>query len=408
MNSILRCRAWLYRAAGLVALLCGASPGVLRAQAPSFTRVYGGGAWAGGLSGDGSTIVGGMTGPVAGRWVNAGAFQFLLSNGVAMGVSADGSTSVVKLLGQVARWHNTSVQYINPPSGYGLSYNYGTGVSGNGDILLMNPLILGRSRAFHWTTKLGWQSLPCPPEFLGTYAAGMSHSGDVTVGEATITTNRLRAVRWLGTTAIEDLGLPAGFDQGSARGVSGDGQFIVGQVGPPFASGSFPFVWTPETGFTVIPNLPGSTDGWANGVSYDGSVVVGLCSFGIGVSSRAFVWTRADGTRDLFQEFARYGLNTIGVVQASDLLYVSYDGREFAGSCGGCVWYARLPQGFACFANCDLSTTPPYLSVADFSCFLNFFIAGNTDANCDQSTAPPVLNVNDFFCFLNRFAAGCP
>src|SRR5262249_31097857 len=60
-----------------------------------------------------------------------------------------------------------------------------------------------------------------------------------------------------------------------------------------------------------------------------------------------------------------------------------------------------------CYANCDQSTTVPVLNVADFSCFLNAFAAGNLYANCDGSTTSPVLNVGDFSCFLNRFAAGC-
>jgi WD40 repeat protein len=61
-----------------------------------------------------------------------------------------------------------------------------------------------------------------------------------------------------------------------------------------------------------------------------------------------------------------------------------------------------------CYANCDLSTTPPILNVQDFSCFLNLFAAGSSYTNCDGSTVPPVLNVQDFACFLNRFAQGCP
>jgi len=60
-----------------------------------------------------------------------------------------------------------------------------------------------------------------------------------------------------------------------------------------------------------------------------------------------------------------------------------------------------------CYANCDGSTAPPILNVADFSCFLNRFTAGDSYANCDDSTNPPVLNVQDFACFLNTFAAGC-
>jgi hypothetical protein len=62
----------------------------------------------------------------------------------------------------------------------------------------------------------------------------------------------------------------------------------------------------------------------------------------------------------------------------------------------------------SCYANCDGSTTVPVLNVADFTCFLNRFAAGESYANCDNSTSQPVLNVADFTCFLNSFAAGCP
>jgi hypothetical protein len=63
--------------------------------------------------------------------------------------------------------------------------------------------------------------------------------------------------------------------------------------------------------------------------------------------------------------------------------------------------------GPACYANCDGSTNPPILNVADFGCFLTKFAAGDLYANCDNSTTPPVLNVADFGCFLTSFAAGC-
>jgi len=63
--------------------------------------------------------------------------------------------------------------------------------------------------------------------------------------------------------------------------------------------------------------------------------------------------------------------------------------------------------GASCFANCDQSTTIPFLNVNDFVCFQSQFAAGNTAANCDGSTTIPVLNVNDFVCFQARFAAGC-
>jgi hypothetical protein len=61
----------------------------------------------------------------------------------------------------------------------------------------------------------------------------------------------------------------------------------------------------------------------------------------------------------------------------------------------------------SCYANCDASTTAPFLNVNDFICFQTKFAAGDTYANCDGSTIPPVLNVNDFLCFQSRFASGC-
>jgi hypothetical protein len=61
-----------------------------------------------------------------------------------------------------------------------------------------------------------------------------------------------------------------------------------------------------------------------------------------------------------------------------------------------------------CYADCDGSTASPVLNVADFTCFLQRFAAGESYANCDGSTQSPVLNIADFTCFLQRFAAGCP
>jgi len=70
--------------------------------------------------------------------------------------------------------------------------------------------------------------------------------------------------------------------------------------------------------------------------------------------------------------------------------------------------YATLAAPPLCYANCDASTTPPILNVADFSCFLTRYAGGDAYANCDGSVQPPVLNVADFSCFLVKYAAGCP
>jgi hypothetical protein len=66
------------------------------------------------------------------------------------------------------------------------------------------------------------------------------------------------------------------------------------------------------------------------------------------------------------------------------------------------------PPPSPCYPNCDESTTQPILNIADFTCFLQRFAAGDPYANCDRGYTPPVLNVGDFTCFLQRFTAGCP
>jgi hypothetical protein len=73
------------------------------------------------------------------------------------------------------------------------------------------------------------------------------------------------------------------------------------------------------------------------------------------------------------------------------------------------VFYADTWElGAPCSANCDHSTTPPVLNVADFLCFQSNFASNNPAANCDGSTIPPILNIADFICFQSAFAQGCP
>ena len=71
------------------------------------------------------------------------------------------------------------------------------------------------------------------------------------------------------------------------------------------------------------------------------------------------------------------------------------------------AWTPGVVAQPSCYANCDGSTTVPFLNVNDFICFQQQFAAGDTYANCDASTTAPVLNVNDFICFQQQFAAGC-
>ncbi|MEX2217265.1 MAG: hypothetical protein WD749_00770 [Phycisphaerales bacterium] len=95
--------------------------------------------------------------------------------------------------------------------------------------------------------------------------------------------------------------------------------------------------------------------------------------------------------------FAALDLPALGAGVAWEVAYL-----------GGASPRVALRAVGACYPNCDASSQPPVLNVADFGCFLTRYAAGEAYANCDGSTQPPVLNVADFGCFLTRYAAGCP
>ena len=127
----------------------------------------------------------------------------------------------------------------------------------------------------------------------------------------------------------------------------------------------------------------------------------------------------ASGTEPLSYQWRKDGINLVdggrlaGV--RTDTLTINYTTYADAGLydavvTGPCSSMASNAAALTvlCYANCDGSTTAPVLNIADFTCFLNRFAAGDPWANCNHSTTPPVLNVADFTCFLNAFAAGCP
>jgi hypothetical protein len=58
-----------------------------------------------------------------------------------------------------------------------------------------------------------------------------------------------------------------------------------------------------------------------------------------------------------------------------------------------------------CYPNCDNSTIPPVVNIADFSCFLQKFAKNDPYANCNVDAT---IDIADFACFLQKFAAGCP
>jgi uncharacterized membrane protein len=193
---------------------------------------------------------------------------------------------------------------------------------------------------------------------------------------------------------------------GSPADLSYDGSVIVG------SADGVAFRWTQAGGLVSLGVLAGYQSSGATAVSVDGSVVVGTC-LGAGSAVAPFIWDAQHGMRNLRDLLASAGVATTGWSSLGPVA-ISADGRTIAGDginpAGHAeAWIARLGDPAPnCYANCDQGTTQPILNVQDFTCFLQRFAAGESDANCDQSTSPPVLNVADFTCFLQSFAAGCP
>jgi hypothetical protein len=111
-------------------------------------------------------------------------------------------------------------------------------------------------------------------------------------------------------------------------------------------------------------------------------------------------WMTIDGGGITYMSGADYEFGT--TVGQPDTGFSSGECYEFNGG----FWSIIAPP--SCYANCDHSSTPPILNVADFTCFLQRYAAGDCFANCDGSTQAPILNVADFTCFLQAYAAGCP
>jgi len=269
--------------------------------------------------------------------------------------------------------------------------------------------------AFVWTQAAGIVGLgDLPGGTLDSRAYGISADGAVIVGAGTSAIGTA-PVMW--AFGIHNLGylLQGAFaPQGAAYAVSADGQTIVGYSSS--VNGTMEaFRWN-NLGMIGLGDLPGGpfqSQAWA--VSDDGQVVVGQGTlegglFGAGQSA-AFIWDAAHGMRNLQQVLTDAGLNLTGWTLSSARA-ISSDGVTIAGiginpAGDGEGWIAPLPRP-TCYPNCDQSTTPPVLNIADFVCFLNKFASGDTYADCDNSSVPPILSVQDFGCFLNRFYAGCP
>ena len=135
-----------------------------------------------------------------------------------------------------------------------------------------------------------------------SHAKGVSDDGEVVVGQGSNSyANAGAAFRWDADSGMLDLGiLPGGEFASNAMGISGDGQTIVGissTPGPYLATR-----WTEADGLRSLDGLPaGFTPTVAHDASFDGSVIVGYGDAKIEGSNwhRAFRWESSTGVVNL-------------------------------------------------------------------------------------------------------------
>jgi probable HAF family extracellular repeat protein len=173
------------------------------------------------------------------------------------------------------------------------------------------------------------------------------------------------------------------------------------------------FTWSAVGGFTFFSSFGGLTnaDVYPKGINNEGQVV-GYAQFdpNLSVTFHAFVWDAQNGIRNLnaLAQGVPAGFIMDRALKINEQGWIVGDGHYGPnwGSSRAFVLRPLTPPG-GCYANCDQSASQPVLNVADFTCFLQRYAAGENYANCDQSTSAPVLNVADFTCFLQQYAAGC-
>jgi hypothetical protein len=258
----------------------------------------------------------------------------------------------------------------------------------------------GYSRAALWTGSVGsYQSLH-PSGFTESVAVGSDgtrQAGSTYGGGA-----GFRPVMWAGTPQSMISLLPHGVVAGQVHGVFADQQVgYASYVG----IGTQAALWRGSAESYINLNPPGA--GWSMAAATCGVAQAGGATLP-GYGGTAGVWF---GTAESFVPLGPYLPPTHPEALANSITY--HNGRLYVGGYGtniqtgnieAILWIGPGP----CYPNCDGSSAAPQLNIADFTCFLQSFAAGEAYANCDGSTAAPALNVADFVCFLQRFAAGCP
>jgi uncharacterized membrane protein len=380
------------------------------------------------VSPDGEFVVGvsrDALGEIAFRWSRAGGLVTLgrLSNATpnsqALAVSADGS--VAGGFASTSRGPGEPVLYfadgsINNIRGLRGSLSFGsvTGLSTTGVFACGSSVVGGafNFRAWRYSPETGVVDLGVPTGFTDAQASGISPEGSCVVGlVGTAFFQTSQPFIWRRSTGVVPLGnLPGGlFASGEARSCSAYGRTVVGHS---YSARANPeaFRYTTRGGMVGLGDLPGGTsESYARGVSADGVVIVGISSTGTTatpIGQEAFYWTAFGGLRRLADVATEAGLDLQGFVferaQAvnADGTVIVGSGR-FAGTGDTQAFLLRLPlpRRTSDF-NSDGVT-----NIDDIFIYLNDWFLGLPRADFN---AGGVVNIDDIFIFLNAWFAASP
>jgi probable HAF family extracellular repeat protein len=161
-----------------------------------------------------------------------------------------------------------------------------SGVNADGTVVVGQAIdASGHAQAFRWTAASGMVGLGFLPGLNTSDASGVNANGTVVVGLASDASGHAQAFRWTAASGMVGLGFVPGGSSSAARGVNANGTVVVGTAfdasGQPQA-----FRWTRATRMQSVLTLLQAAKvdvnlfaGWqlgsASGVSADGTVIVG-------------------------------------------------------------------------------------------------------------------------------------
>ena len=258
-----------------------------------------------GVSNDGSIVGGGSLD--AFRWTTAtGAVELPNlpdhDSNFGSGVSGNGAVIVGWSSSETAitAFRHTAGEGISAlPTLEGATATFAWGVSADGSIVVgdSQPVTGSAQQATRWIGSNDPELLPFLPGGDRSRAQAISADGSTIVGFAYDSDGQQVAVRWSGDEDPVELGTGTDRDVvfSNALGVSADGRFIVGEnfIDPEHRSEAF--LWSTETGTVGLGLLEGSAYTQATGVSADGSIVIGVGP------AEGFVWTPETGMLNLLE-----------------------------------------------------------------------------------------------------------